>query len=828
MIPLRSTIAGFGPHEKTKIDWANLTGPIAVTAPYGTGKTWTVEAVMAALFGTFAWYAGSIYDGLTQGGTGEGKIILEFEHKGEVYIAIRTITDTGKTRKQTAELFHKVNLIAGPKTSDFDRAINALVGDSETALATWFLSQNRKNDLCGQPGESDLVARRRGVFNSLIGANVLDKIEQRVAEMARESNTVARELEAQLAGEADPDELLKESIERLSYLQDETKTRRASLNELEQKLEGALERLRDAQGGDDVFRAQINEHEQNKNALSDAETRFKKLKAEIRELETRASGLQRARDEVERLESLSAERAALRYKQERYDAWQTYERRRTELDDEFQSWRRHVKTLQGIPGVDAETEALAASLDYFRREYKNATEANENARRWNQEYTSHRGNLEMQINSLLDRAAQIETRLSRKPETPFGADCLPCPLMQEWSKLPAVLSEIGAEIETLRARLKNVPENKAEVNLGDIQAKGAEAAAAQKTVEAAANTKRELMQAESREALAREALDVHENAHPQYRDIVSLENPRDTINAIQNTMDTLSGAPERIDDCLRAQSEAIEKITELKELESRVDSLEIQVKFGSEKAESARRAIENRERHREALVTETEALKQTVKSARADVEEVTSDIARLETRIHDLQGRAAERREKSERVEKLRADLDAAADIRQCFGPRGARQILIDAAAPDLEAIADDLFHRATGGRMRLRIATQTPLRDGSVQETFNILVRDERGERDALRYSGGQLQLIQILFRIAVAIWVGNLRGCQPDCLFLDEAFDRLGAEGTEDLLRVLEYLDDRIGLIVVVTHDTQIAARMRSQIRLEKRFGSIAVSTN
>ena len=104
-------------------------------------------------------------------------------------------------------------------------------------------------------------------------------------------------------------------------------------------------------------------------------------------------------------------------------------------------------------------------------------------------------------------------------------------------------------------------------------------------------------------------------------------------------------------------------------------------------------------------------------------------------------------------------------------------------------------------------------------------MVQDQRGERDVLRYSGGELKLILILFRIAVAIWSGEIHNSTFYMLAMDETFDSLGAEGAEDLLRVLDYLSDRISFLIVVTHDPALADLFRSQIRMKQTPGGIEI---
>ena len=66
MKPIKLTLRGIGPHEFTTLDFSALHSPAAICAPYGTGKTWLLEGIIGALYGSFAWYSGSVYDALNE------------------------------------------------------------------------------------------------------------------------------------------------------------------------------------------------------------------------------------------------------------------------------------------------------------------------------------------------------------------------------------------------------------------------------------------------------------------------------------------------------------------------------------------------------------------------------------------------------------------------------------------------------------------------------------------------------------------------------------------------------------------------------------------
>lgn len=833
MLPLKLTIKGIGPHEILEIDFTQLRSPIALVAPYGTGKTFLIGGIFAALYGVVPWYEGSIYDCLTQGGSGEGYFDLIFQHGDMSYCAARTIKNTGKTKTQTARLFAQIegpgcaDPIAGPKVGDFDRAIEALIGSKELALSTWFLSQCRSNDLCGQPNDSDLMARRRSAFNELIGAGQLDAICDKAALKQREVNAVVAELEAQTAPfssiDDDIDIKILKAENEAAALKFASDTSRINLGGQEADLETARKALRDAQGCDDVLQAQIDEHERCKAALESAERREAALKAEVEALEARAAGEQQVSSDVILLNAAKTGLGVLEAESLKHAARQQWERRRNELNQALESGAAIVAAIESQPGLDDATVKLAESLPEVIKAYTSLKEINaqaeaNNARRSKKWVTlvSDRGALLKQQEALLDRK-------SKRPETPFAEKCAPCPFLAEFNSIDAQVERLSSEMRDIDERISLIPNDEEISDLRPMAERGAEARAAKTAVEAAGANKAKLEAATADNLAARRLLDEHEMSEPE-----AVADPSEAIRKTRAEIDKLAGAPERLRACQLAKAAADGKGLDLFHLECQMGEARRSIEMSKPAVDAARATLADRETQCKTITGRVASIEAGVTTLRQQIESQIREIAATEARITHLQQQQDEHAEKISRLKVLRDQRDGLADVRLALGPRGVRQILIDNAAPELEAIADGLFETATEGRMRLRISTISVNADGSTRENFEILVRDQRGERDALRYSGGQLQLIRILFRIAVAIWVGQLHGHRPDCLVLDEALDAMGADGADDFLRLLDGLGDRIKMVILVTHDGDIADRLASQIKLCKIGSSVQVETS
>lgn len=213
----RTRIAGFGPHVDRTIEWDQYPSVVALVAANGAGKTFLMEADFAALYGEFPSYNGSIYDALTDGGTGEGTLETEISlEKDESIIKVVRLVKGGKYPSQKVNVYTGEDLIAGPKVSDAEPVIETLFGPKRVAMASWF---------AGQGGAGDLTqlsaADRRVVFADLLQLDTLEAI----ALKARDAARVVRNESTELSGRVSE---LKRAADRVSDLEAQVETAAAA------------------------------------------------------------------------------------------------------------------------------------------------------------------------------------------------------------------------------------------------------------------------------------------------------------------------------------------------------------------------------------------------------------------------------------------------------------------------------------------------------------------------------------------------------------------------------------------------------------------------
>lgn len=828
-------IQGIGPFtEPVEIDFDALPSPCAITGRNGSGKTTLMEAATTgATHAFFPSHPDSPYDSMTDGGNGHASIERSFTVNGDHYRVLRTLR-RGNSQSHQAWLYRNdaSEAVAGPKVSDVEAVMTQLLGSAPLRLATTILSQSARFDLVGNPGDTGLAAKRRAVFAEMLHFERIEAAYNKITDHDKLLTDKLRTLEAQLEGRTDGAEAIERMEAAIAEGAEREVAQRAAIERAQADLTAAEKRLADLEA---EARRQ-SEVEARRDKLTEAHTEAKRDYAEAKraliDAQDRAARLATASDDVERRNRLLDDREALRGCQAARNSYQEecaeVERVRTEL----QNLEERLETARMATGIDDKTRELAGNLDALATkrlelaEWRADVEERMSAARHNRDVLAAR------IDS--DEAAikKLHNRAAARLDTPGGAACETCPLLAEWTALPEQIEALDGKLVSQRAEHARLDDQSTAL-LAQNQAIMDDEKEVVDALNEARVAGQAVKNARTLEAEAARLADQIEEKRHDYDAFCEgmarneeITDPTAEIDRVQQSLDLLAGAAERLADAQRA-ADALDGLS------VRVDGIsERMAKLANEltvaEIECARLAPATLALKTDAAASEANRLGASLTSARQSIDEILREGGRLASQHAAMIERRDAYVADIERLATMRTEALIVADLRKCFGPNGARQLLIDDAAAKIEPEVDSLMRHATDGRMGVRIVTQKLNKDGSIAEDFGILIQDQRRERDAVNFSKGERQVCRLFFRIGIALWDARRRNIPVDQIFADEAFDGLDSENVEALLNATRALSEDGVWVGLLTHDPQIAARMASRIRVENNglFSTVEVS--
>jgi len=223
-----------------------------------------------------------------------------------------------------------------------------------------------------------------------------------------------------------------------------------------------------------------------------------------------------------------------------------------------------------------------------------------------------------------------------------------------------------------------------------------------------------------------------------------------------------------------------------------------------------------------------EKLREQREEVRQQIEQQRTEAGACEYQIGYLEKELAEIKRKREELTRLEAELDKArteweifAALAQAFGRTGIPQIIIDNIRPQIQTILDQLLENLDG-RFTISFDTQRVNKGGTIKETLDILVGDEKGTRDISRFSGGEQKLLRTIIRLALGLFQAQRTGNKLEVFFMDEAFDSLDRENAQRLLQILASLKNRFNQVFVVSHSDELILDFPCRIDLSKVNGA------
>lgn len=213
-----------------------------------------------------------------------------------------------------------------------------------------------------------------------------------------------------------------------------------------------------------------------------------------------------------------------------------------------------------------------------------------------------------------------------------------------------------------------------------------------------------------------------------------------------------------------------------------------------------------------------------LQEARHAAQEAREVRIRLEAR--DGQRRAAEAAVVAleAQLAEMKTSIAGAHAVVRAFHRDGIPALVLEQGIPLIEARANAILDRMPGD-LRLELVTQKETKAGTMRDTLEVLVETEGSVCDYELLSGAERFRVDFALRLGLADVLAHRAGTSFETLWLDEPFSAQSPRALETLLECLGAVAADFGLMVVVTHQPEVADRFPVRLTVTKDDGIATV---
>ncbi len=755
----------------------------------GAGKSTIFDAIIFALYGNIRGEKSTIRN--VNATTKEPVIVeLSFEIDSKEYRVKRELR--GKNLTAKAAIYSDKEELLSEGAKEVNRYITKLVGMSEDAFKhTIFASQKELTALSSLKNED-----RKKIIRKLLGLEKIDKIEleirNRLRELKSEINAMSNIL------------LTQEDIEKIQKSISSNRELQNSLNKKLEKIKIDLEDkskvieklqndLKNWQELKDDFTTLDNKLKIAKNSLKNYINNRELKEKSIKELEKKELIYNKNRgikDDFNTLLKLLEEHQQNR---EKFLQKEGLEKEQVVLREQFKSAKDEIKSLKDALTIEPKLKETQAQIDKTLKEEKQKLQ-----------------NLEQQERELREELAKYKTLLDNnskqlKKIEHLGkeSNCPTCtrPLLSEYDLVTKTLKDNinsfkDLSIETqnrLNIHIKEIKKQKNDISKLEYELKEIESNLN------LLNSKRDMLnKKESEFKLIKEKglsnkneldklanLNYDANAHkialkrkkelePQYKELIELE---PLIAQIPKLKDELGNITKDIDntDIL------------IKELESKLSKH----KYNKELH------LESENRYKESIEQKDTLLSQFNK--------ISLEHSKIKGQIDTLQSqlnRDKEQRDVLLSKEEDRADYEKLKAFMGEFKNRINSQI-----SPRISHFASEMYSKITRGKYQ----------HIEVTNEFDFFIYDDSVRYPIERFSGGEIDLANLVLRIAISKVLSELNSSsQVGFLAFDEVFGSQDEERRFEIMDAFHTIKEQYRQIFLISHEREIKEMFERVIEL------------
>lgn len=766
-------------------------GLIGIIGRNGSGKSTVFEAILFALYGELK---NKGYKEIVRNANANDKdaVVVEllFELDNVSYKVVREFR--GKTLSASAKLYMNEELMtSGAK--EVTHAITRLTKMSKDAfLHTLFASQKELTALSSLKNED-----RKRMIRKLLGLEKIDFVEKELIEKSRE---LKREIDAfreVLLGDDEikqKQELIKESLAKKESLEKESGQKSKELEDIRAKELHVKKELELFAKTKEQKQKLFSELELIKNSKSSEIMNQVKLTAELHELDDK-------QEKLNTLKGVKEEYASLQEKlKEQEKTKETYLKKEGLAKEQIQLREQYKKSKSDIHVLEKETQNYDESVLNAKNIEIVIASLQENVK------TKHtiENELLAEIASEQKHIDATNQKITRLKELGSEGACPTCtrPLLEEYdnvvSSLVSVVNETHQKnIDEYKKQLQNATAQKSAFE-ADKKAKEKELSELTKNINIMQSKLKDLAKAREyflhveqkgiknkKELDELERSDYDEKAHeeikknfektePKYKLYLSLEAQLKRVVLVKADLQSVNKKIEELSGARKAKEAEINLVVydEAKHKEKQKEHDEIQKSI-------------------DAKVTALNEVKVAIASCEGEIKSVQSSLENNDAQLKKVQSKKDDLTD----YEKIKTSL---AEFKTRLNAK---------VAPRISAIASDMYATITKGKYQ----------HIEVSNDFDFFIYDEGRKYPIERFSGGEIDLANLVLRIAISKTLTELSGASSvEFLAFDEVFGSQDETRRMQILEAFHTIKEQYRQIFLISHESEIKEMFERVVEL------------
>lgn len=766
-------------------------GLVGIIGKNGSGKSTIFEAILFALYGEAKKRGNKELVRNANASTKDAVVVeLDFEFEGVEYKVSREFR--GKALSANAKLFKNAELTTTGAKEVTSAIVNLTKMSKDAFIHTLFASQKELTSLSTLKNED-----RKKMIRKLLGLEKIDFVEKELVEKSRELKREIDAFKEVLLGDDEikaKKEQIKENEEKKKALlkdeQDKTKEL-AVLKEKEQSIKKEL----------DVF-TKTKEQKQKlfsaleliKNSKSLEMLNQAKLIAENHELEHK-------QEELTSLASVKKEYLSLQEDLKNQELLKEKHLKREGLTKEqVQLREQYTKSKADIHTLEKECEML----EQYSFDAKNM----EQDLSLRQDAIEVKHTIEQEL--LLEMKAEQRTidetnaKIAGIKELGKGSACPTCtrPLLEEYDNVINSLNSIvqgthQKKINDYNIQLKNVQEQKAKL-LEEKKVKDKEYQELTKQLNIILSKQKDLASAKEHFKL------VEQKGLKNKEELKALEqfSYDEKLHANVRT---------KYDELTPKYKHAVSLETELKRLDTVKKDLanvtktieELKAKY-KDKEQEYNKVLYDEEAHKQKLAQHDEALK-TVDAQTTTLNDIKVAIASIAGEIKSIHNSLENNEAQLKKVQTKKDDLKDYEKIKRSLAEFKTK--LNAKVAPRISSLASEMYAQITKGKYQ----------HIEVSNDFDFFIYDEGKKYPIERFSGGEVDLANLVLRIAISKTLTELSGASSiGFLAFDEVFGSQDEARRMEILEAFHTIKEQYRQIFLISHEMEIKEMFERVVEL------------